>query len=322
MAKKGGVNQSPLFWPVELKGNTIYILDETLLPQKIQYIKAKTYLECCRAIRQMKTRAVGQVSIVYYMFLLELKKNKSASKADLLKRFKKISQAIESSRPTFPFYVFTGMIQGWLAKAEGAIIQQLEARINGFLQYLKKSRLARAERVAALLKNKNRILTHCNISGELVAIAQACKKRNNRVEFFATETRPYLQGSRLTAWELRESGFKVTVVSDSSVASLFSKGMVDAVVVGSDRSTSDKAVINKVGTYQIASLAKAFNIPFYALIQPASANTHSKDVVIEQRPDEELVSFNNKRLAPEGTKAYYPAFDITPNELVTKQIAL
>ncbi len=313
---------SPLFWPVELKGNTIFILDETLLPEKTKYIKAKTYLDCCRAIRQMKTRAVGQVSIVFYMFLLELKNCKSCSREHLKKRFKKISQEIESSRPTFPFYVFTSMVLGWLESMEGDISEQLEKKLRGFLEYLKGSRLKRSEIVAGLIKNKSRILTHCNISGELVAVAQACKRSKKQVEFFVTETRPYLQGSRLTAWELKKSGFKVTVVPDSCVAQIFSKDLVDLVLVGSDRSTSDKAIINKIGTYQIASLAKEFKVPFYALIQLQSANTHSKNVAIEERPSEEILKFNGKDIVPKGVKGYYPAFDITPKELVVQQVPL
>ena len=129
---------SPLFWPVALRGNTIYILDETLLPHKIVYVKAKTYLQAVKAIKEMKTRAFGQVSLVFYTFLLVLKQNKN--KKNLLPVLRKTAAALNSARPTLPFKFLTDMVLGW--KIQG---QDLEKAILGFLELLKAKRIQRAE---------------------------------------------------------------------------------------------------------------------------------------------------------------------------------
>ncbi|MCX5709879.1 MAG: hypothetical protein NT088_04035 [Candidatus Omnitrophica bacterium] len=183
---------SPLFWPIQLKGRVIYILDETLLPQKVKYLKARNYLEACKAIKEMKTRAVGQVILVFYTFLQALKQGRD---------LKKVAKAINSSRPTLPFKVLTGMVLGW-ARSRAP----LEKCIMGFLETLKAKRLKQAEDAARLLKNNDVILTHCNVSGLMPLIAQFAAIQKKKISFFVTETRPYLQGARLTAWELKEAG--------------------------------------------------------------------------------------------------------------------
>ncbi|MDP2940779.1 MAG: hypothetical protein Q8N85_00780, partial [Candidatus Omnitrophota bacterium] len=176
---------SPLFWPIRLEGRNIYILDETLLPHKVHYIRARDYKAACRAIKEMKTRAVGQVLLVFYIFLQVLKQGK--------KDLKVIAQAINKTRPTLSFKFLTNMVLGW--QKSGA---PLEKCINGFLAGLKQARIKQAQEAAKLIKNKDIILTHCNISGQLPLIGEFCRKAGKRVSFFATETRPYLQGSRLT----------------------------------------------------------------------------------------------------------------------------
>jgi len=301
---------SPLFWPVSLKGNYIYVLDETALPQKLKYIKVRNYKEACRAIKEMKTRAIGQVLLVFYTFLLEFKKNK-------LRNIKKIAKALNSSRPTLSFKMLTGMVLGWVkSKAP------LEKSILGFLAGLKNSRIRQAEVAAKLLKDGDVVLTHCNVSGSLPLIGQICRKQNKRISFFVTETRPYLQGSRLTAWELQRQGFGVTIITDSMAAKVMSEGKIDKVIVGADHLARNGDIANKIGTYQIALLAKYFRIPFYVLCPPPSKLKSGKEIKIEIRPEKELLEYQGVRLAPKGAKAYYPAFDVTPNRLITKHIHL
>jgi methylthioribose-1-phosphate isomerase len=301
---------SPLFWPIELKGNTIYILDETLLPHKVKYIKAKNYQQAVQAIKQMKTRAVGQVLLLMYTFLLEIRKNK-------VKDLMPIVQAINAARPTLPFKVLTDMVLGW-AK-QGA---PLEKSILGFLEMLKNKRIQQAQEAAKLINNGDCILTHCNISGQMPLIAQICQEQSKLISFFVTETRPYLQGMRLTAWELHNQGFEVTIITDNMAAHVMSEGKINKVIVGADHLAKNGDIANKIGTYQIAVLARHFKIPFYVLCPPVSNSETGKDIKIEIRPDKELLEYDGVRLAPKGVKGYYPAFDVTPTQLISQHIYL
>jgi len=306
---------SPLFWPIQLKGNTIYILDETQLPHKLIYLKARNYQQACRAIKEMKTRAVGQVLLVLYTFLLEIKRNKG--KKNLLPILERIARAINSTRPTLSFKTLTDMVLG--RARSGA---PLEKSILGFLDALKHKRIQQAEEAAKLLNNGDVILTHCNVSGLLPLIGEFCRREGKKVSFFATETRPYLQGSRLTAWELKHAGLPVTIIADNMVAQVMIEGKVNKVIVGADHLAQNGDIANKIGTYQIALLAKHFNIPFYVLCPPASEARSGIEIKIEIRPDKELLEFQGRRIAPAGVKGYYPAFDITPNSLITEHIHL
>jgi methylthioribose-1-phosphate isomerase len=299
---------SPLFWPIRLKGNTIYILDETQLPQKLTYIKAKNYQQACSAIKQMKTRAVGQVLLVMYTFILSKRQNKNLAK---------VAEAINATRPTLSFKFLTDMVLGM--EKSGA---PLEKSILGFLEMLKAKRIEQAKQTAGLLKNRDVILTHCNVSGLMPLIAQFAKKQGKSVSFYVTETRPYLQGSRLTAWEIMRAGFEVTIITDNMVAYLLSLGKVTKVIVGADHLTLNGDIANKIGTYQIAVVAKYFKVPFYVLCPPPSKLKSGQEIKIEIRPGNELKVYQGLYLAPKEVKAYYPAFDVTPAKLITKHIHL
>lgn len=319
------MKQSPLFWPVFLKEKTIFVLDETKLPEKLVYLKARNVSSAIRIISQMRTRAFGQVLISYYIFLLVLEINKNVSGAKLIKKLEDTAKQINRSRPTFAFNVFTSMVLNWAnaaAKQKKDIASLLKQNILGFLSHIRQKRLERAKRVAQLIKDGDTILTHCNVSGEMVAAALECRRLKKSVKFIATETRPYLQGARLTAWELARAGFEVKLICDNFVGFCMQKKLVDKVIVGSDRSCSDGAIVNKIGTYQIAVLAKKHKIPFYVLTQKEPMPLKSSQIKIEERPQNEILIFNKKRIAAKGVKAYYPAFDITPKDLITKTINL
>ena len=305
---------SPLFWPIQLKGNTLFIPDETLLPQKLAYVKAKTYQEAAKAIKDMKTRAFGQVLLVFCIFLLVLKQNKD--KKNIQPLFEKVARVINATRPTLPFKFLTDMVLGWAKTGD------VERKINGFLEVLKEKRIQRAQEVAEIIQDKDIILTHCNVSGELALIAEFCRSQGKHIEFFVTETRPYLQGSRLTAWELNLAGFPVTIMTDGMVASIMSQGKITKVIVGADQLAQNGDIANKIGTYQIALVAQHFKIPFYVLCPPASSAKTGKDIKVEIRPDKELLEYQGIRLAPYGVKGFYPAFDITPSNLITQHFHL
>jgi len=305
---------SPLFWPIKLKGSTIYILDETLLPAKVKYIRVKNYQESCKVIKEMKTRAIGQVLLVLYTFILVIKNNKGKVH---LPSLEKVALALNSTRPTLSFKFLTDMVIGWTKS-------QLDVSecIFSFLESLKNSRLKQAKKVSALIKDNDVILTHCNISGLMPLIGEFCRQQNKKISFFVTETRPYLQGLRLTAWELYRAGFKVTVITDNMVAKIMQENKVNKVIVGADNLAHNGDIANKIGTYQIAILAKHFGVPFYVICPPASSAKTGKDIKIEIRPDKELLELEGKPIGPKGVCGYYPAFDITPNKLITKHIYL
>ncbi len=306
---------SPLFWPIRFEKGWIYIFDETALPDILTYIKVKDYKQACRAIKEMKTRAVGQVLLVMYTFLLEISKIKKPG--NMLPVLEKISTAINACRPTLPFKMLTDMVLGWARQGV-----PVEKNILGFLEILKNKRIQQAKETASLIKDKNVILTHCNISGLMPLIGEFCRQQGKRVTFFVTETRPYLQGARLTAWELKRSGFEVTIISDNMAAQVMSEGKISKVIVGADHLAGNGDIANKIGTYQLAILARYFKIPFYVLCPPKSCIKTGKEIKIEIRPDKELLEFCGKRIAAKGVKGYYPAFDITPAQLITKHIYL
>jgi len=304
---------SPLFWPVELKANTIHILDETRLPEKISYIKVKNYQQACAAIKEMKTRAVGQVILAFYCFLLTARQHKEGK--TLLTALKNVARAINATRPTFPFKFISDMVLGWANAG-----QDLEQNIAGFLAALKEKRIRQAKLTADLLGSQETVLTHCNVSGAMPLIAEFCRRQQKKVRFFVTETRPYLQGWRLTAWELQLFGFNVTLITDSMAAQVMSEGKITKVIVGADHLAQNGDIANKIGTYQIAILAQHFQIPFYVLCPPTSKAESGQDIKIEVRLEEEMLNYRGIPLAPKGIKGYYPAFDITPHDLITKHI--
>jgi methylthioribose-1-phosphate isomerase len=296
-----------------IEDDEIVVLDETSLPDRIKYIRCKDYKDVVNVIKGMKTRAYGQVLTSLLALVITAKRS---SKKELFKNLNEARESIQRSRPTFPFKSFLDPVL--LNITEDTDANEVEKRILNMIDEMNRRRIDRAIRVSSFIKDGDTILTHCNVSGELVIIGKICRERGKRVKFIATETRPYFQGSRLTAWELSKEGFNVKIVADSSVANVIKNGMVSLVIVGSDRSANNGDIINKIGTYQIAIIAKKYNIPFYVLAQKTSDLLSGDNVFIEIRNEKELLEFNGRRITEEGIKGFYPAFDITPARFVDK----
>jgi methylthioribose-1-phosphate isomerase len=310
----------PLFWPVRESEDGFSVLDETKLPAEIQYIPIREIDKAVEVVREMKTRAFGQVLTFFHSVLLSLKSSSETDKQGLEAKVGELGRLFSEARPTFAFLGLAEQILGWLAGSKAEDLKSfLVSEIQRYFRILMKMREKRGQLAASLLPQSCSILTHCNCSGDLVLIGSFLRERGARVRFFATETRPYLQGTRLTAWELARAGFDVHLLPDRGAGQVIERGLVDTVIVGSDRSTRRGDVINKVGTYPLALAAKVKGIPFYALVQDFD-ETLDDEVTIEERPHEELLSFNGRRLAPDGVKCRYPAFDITPANLVTRLI--
>lgn len=312
--------ESPLFWPAYIKGKTLFVLDETLVPSKMNYIPVKNVKDAVEVIRGMKTRAFGQFLVVLNTFLLELN-----PKGDLLSHLLRVAHALNNSRPTFPFAEVTNIITGVAYKAHangGDVKAAVTKTVQGFLAGIRARRLQRVQEIAEIMKDGDCVLTHCNVSGELAMAASLCLAQGKRLKFFATETRPYLQGAKLTVWELQQAGAPVTLVADNAVGSLMAEGLVNKVIIGSDRSAANGDIANKIGSYQIAILAKEFGIPLIVLTQPSRGVASGEDMPIEIRDEDELLVFKGKRVFGAKVKGFYPGFDVVPHQFITKAIAI
>lgn len=316
--------ESPLFWPAHWQDKALMVLDETLIPGKLQYIPVRRVEEAVGVIKSMKTRAFGQFLVVLNTFVLEMQRIPSKNKVDV-KSIEHIANALNASRPTFPFAEVTGIMVGVAQKAgsNGADVRTaITKTADSFLQGIRQRRLERIKQLALSIQDGDQILTHCNVSGELAMACAIAKKEGKNIHVYATETRPYFQGAKLTVWELQEAGIEVTLIADNAVGIVMADGTVNKVIIGSDRSAANGDIANKIGSYQIAVLAKEFGIPLIALTQPSNKVATGKQMPIEQRSGQEVILYERKRLFPSGVEGYYPGFDVVPHELIKKVISI
>jgi len=297
------MSESPLLFPVKLKDDTIFVLDETLLPFKEEYIRVINFNEALTVLQEMKTRSLGQVLLFFYSCLLFKEKFS----------FEQIAKSFTTARPTFDFSMLAYiMAQG---VSNGARPQDV---VRGFIKKFDDARKKRAAHLAAILPNPANILTICNVNGELIYLYDELKKINKPGVFYVCETRPYLQGTRQTFWELNKNNIPVKLICDNQAAIVMGKGLVNCVVTGADRAATDGSIINKIGTYALARLAKYFNIPFYPLTQ-YPRNIDIDKIVIEERPPKEAFMFLPGAV---DTDAFYPAFDAVKKDFITQAIML
>ncbi|HDZ76761.1 MAG TPA: hypothetical protein ENH41_01590 [Candidatus Omnitrophica bacterium] len=311
------IAESPLFNPVAYKGGHISVLDETALPFKETRIKVKNLKGAVSVLKSMKTRAFGQVLLFYYILILEAKNKKINSLSKFTKLSGSITKKFAAARPTFAFTQLQSELLKMLKNTNNAVfIESLKNSVFTYINSVQNARRYRAKLVANMLPNSAKILTHCNVSGELVAVAAEAQKMGKAIEFFVTETRPYFQGSRLSAWEIHQAGINIYLLCDIQAADILKRCRIDMVLVGSDRSTQQGDIVNKIGTYQLAVLSRHFGIPFYSFVQPPGQTKTIKDIKIEYRPKEEMLKFRNTRITSGNQDAIYPAFDVVPNYLI------
>jgi methylthioribose-1-phosphate isomerase len=287
---------SPLAFPVQLKKDTISVLDETRLPREETYIAVRNLNDALEVLGQMKTRAFGQVLLFFYTCVL-------------VGEIDTVAAAFKKTRPTFDFFQLADILKR-SAQQTSKVYEAAETIIEEFDE----KRRRRAQKLAEILPPKAHILTICNVNGELIYLYEALKERGKTATFFVSETRPYLQGTRLTLWELREAAISAQGICDNQAAMVMKHGLINCVITGSDRSTERGDIINKIGTYALARLAHYFHIPVYVLTQfPRALNI--EEITIEERPQEEVFM----RLGAEGPwpEAIYPSFDITPSDFIS-----
>ncbi len=311
----------PLAWPAELHDDYFLLLDESSLPDTVKHIRIDDCEGAVAAIRAMQTRAFGQLLTVFYALILTARK--AASAASLRRDIEAACEDLNGSRPTFSFRQYTDKVRAWtdevLQAGDEHPAETVAGRIIDLLERIKAMRLNRARLAAELFEDGDTLLTHCNTSGELLLAARICRTGGKRLRFLATETRPYFQG-RLTAWELSQDGFDVTLIPDNRVAAVLSAGKCAKVITGADRVALNGDIVNKTGTRQLAMLARRFGIPFYAFVQEPGTTATGKEIPIEYRDPIEVVRFRGKDVYPSGTGAFYPAFDVTPHPYITALI--
>ncbi len=320
------IRETPLFWPVKTRRDGgLFVLDETCLPEALRYIAVDTPARAATVIRRMKTRAFGQFLLVARIMEHVAVAARGKPPGEVIRRLEAAAARLNASRPTFPFAEVTGMVVAW---ARGAVevgrdpTAAVRETVRGYLEGIRRARLDRVRRLAELLKDGDGVLTLCHVSGELAMAVDWCRRRGRRIVTYVCETRPYLQGARLTAWELRRMGCRVVLIPDNAAGSLMADGLVSKVVVGSDRNSADGDFANKIGTYTLAVLAAEFEVPFYVLTQPSTATARGRDIPVEIRDERELLRAGGRRLFPTGVKGFYPAFDVVPARLVTERVPL
>ncbi len=308
-----------------LPGEGIEILDQTLLPHEERYLRLGTVAEVAEAIRSLRVRGAPLLGVTGASGMAIAGEERGAGAAAL-------AEAATELKATRPTAVDLGAtIDEALAAAEGAARQDQRRAV--LWEFAERALTRQRERDTALARHgrelpglEGAVLTHCNTGGlatggagtALAVIAEAW--RAGRIErCFATETRPLLQGARLTMWELGALGIPGTLLPDTAAASLIASGAVSAVITGADRIVANGDGANKVGTYGLAAVAARHGVPFY-LVAPIStfdANTPSGEAIpIEFRGDGEVGGFGDERWSPDGGGAYNPAFDVTPAELI------
>ncbi|MFN3813854.1 MAG: S-methyl-5-thioribose-1-phosphate isomerase [Aquificaceae bacterium] len=296
------------------KEDHLLLLDQRELPEEEVWLKLNNYRDAAEAIKTMAVRGAPAIGCVAaYGFLLGAKEGKAEEAYEELRK----------TRPT-AYNLFWALERMMRAYKNGKDIQS-EAKKIEEEDYQANRRMG--EVGSKLIPDGAKILTHCNTGalatagwGTALGVVRSAFYSGKRVHVYVNETRPYMQGSRLTAWELLKEGIPHTLITDMTAGYLMKNRMIDFVLVGADRITKRGDVANKIGTYTLSVLAKVHRIPFY-VVAPKSTfdpNTECGDqITIEERPQEEIKSFRDCKLAPDGSPALHLAFDVTPAENIT-----
>lgn len=318
--------------PIELKNQKLYVLNQLKLPKGEEWIELSTYEDVAKAIKDMVIRGAPLIGIVgAYGFAIGVKDLIEGGKP--LEEAKNILETLKNTRPT-AVNLFWALDRIWkkfekwkTQKTEEELIKALfkEANRIDLEDYHANKSIGGYGQV--LIPEKANVLTHCNTGalatsgwGTALGVIRSTFEDGKDITVFVDETRPYLQGARLTAWELEKEGIPHYLITDNSAGFLISKGMIDVIIVGADRITANGDVANKIGTYTLSVLAKTYNIPFYVAAPTSTFDLETEtgvDIPIEQRIEDEVKTCGGCQIAPENTKALNYSFDITPAENIT-----
>jgi methylthioribose-1-phosphate isomerase len=306
----------------EWDDGVVRILDRRQLPLAEKYVECRTTEEVARAIEEMVIQGAFSLSIAAGYGLALSADNHS----DPLQRIHVAADRLSKTRPTG--LALQRMLDACLQRAESALeagenlVEAIVSTVDQAAATLARQGWKTGQRAAQLIEDGSSILTHCFPDRSYVYLLLEAAKAGKKLNIICSETRPYLQGARLTSLCALEAGFDATVITDGMGGFLMRRGDIDAFVTAADRVCMDGTVCNKVGTYQYALAANANNLPYYTLRQsgPDKESANEDDVQVEYRNGDELVQWAGVRTAPAGVEGLYPAFDITPPELVTKII--
>lgn len=321
------------FKTIEWKDDKVVMIDQRLLPEQEVYNEYSSYLRVAEAIKEMVIRGAPAIGVAAAMGIaLGAREIDTGNIDKFAERFHDICDTMGKTRPTAVnlFWAIERMERVF----EGSRAESIEA-IKGILKQEAMKichedidiNRRMGKNGAKLIDDGSIVLTHCNAGalatagyGTALGVIRAAVESGKRIGVLAGETRPFLQGARLTAWELMRDGIDVTVITDNMGGYLMSRGDIDAVVVGADRIAANGDVANKIGTYMVAVLASRHSIPFYVAAPLSTIDINIKtgdDIPIEERTPAEVTHVQGRRITPDGVKVKNPAFDVTPNELVT-----
>jgi methylthioribose-1-phosphate isomerase len=322
-----------LFKTLEWTDEGVRFIDQRKLPTEETYVTAATYEEVAEAIRNMTVRGAPAIGVTAAMGVaLGVRDSDADHLSELRRDFEQICETIGATRPTAVnlFWALRRMERKFEEASELPLPQLKQALITEARQmYLEDiaANEAMGRHGAVLLPASGGVLTHCNAGalascgyGTALGVIRAAVEQGKKLHVYADETRPFLQGSRLTAWELMQDGIPTTVISDNMSGAIMKQGKIGAVVVGADRIAANGDVANKVGTYMVAVLAKEHAIPFYVAAPFSTIDLETADgsrIPIEQRSAREVTHMGDRQVTPTGVKVENPAFDVTPHQYVT-----
>jgi len=315
---------------IEWKNNSVVMIDQTKLPSELVFVKYTDYNDVAEAIRTLVVRgapAIG-VSGAFGMALAALQSS-SDSIESLLSDLEKAKKILFETRPT-AVNLSWGLEKIMEIAKQGKTVSEIRDIVIAKAKQMAEEDINTNKKMgkngAVLFQDNDTIMTHCNAGalatvayGTALGVIRATKESGKNIKVIATETRPVQQGSRLTAFELKHDGIDVSLIPDTAVGYTMANGLVNGVVVGADRILQTGHVFNKIGTYQVATMAKQHNIPFYVAAPLSTFDLQSKpdDVIIEQRKASEVTGIADKKTAPDGIDVINPAFDMTPPELIS-----
>ncbi|MEX0861686.1 S-methyl-5-thioribose-1-phosphate isomerase [Nitrosopumilus sp.] len=315
---------------VEWKDNKVIMIDQTKLPNQLVFVEYDDYNQVADAIRTLVVRGAPAIGVSgAFGLALAVLQSKSVTKDTLLQDLEKARKILYDTRPT-AVNLKWGLDKIMKIANSGDSVDQIRQLVISEAKKMAEEDIeinkAMGKNGSILFDNNDTIMTHCNAGalatvayGTALGVIRATRESGKNVKVIATETRPIQQGSRLTAFELKHDGFDVSLIPDTAVGYSMANGLVNKVIVGADRIVKTGHVFNKIGTYQVATMAKQHGIPFYvaAPLSTIDLETKAEDVIIEMRKGSEVTGIGDKKTAPDDINVINPAFDMTPPELIS-----
>ncbi|MGB9699821.1 MAG: S-methyl-5-thioribose-1-phosphate isomerase [Thermodesulfobacteriota bacterium] len=320
------------FKTLEWKNGKLFLLDQTKLPAVKTYVSCTTAQEVAKAIKKMIVRGAPAIGVAAaFGFALGAKQIRSSRRSFFQREMEKIAQVLLQARPTAVNLrwaidrqqkVLAQNISQGIEAVQTALVQEAQK----ILQEDVATNMEIGRQGQILIPDNSNILTHCNAGalatagyGTALGVIRAAHAAGKRIHVFIDETRPFLQGARLTAWELKQDGIPCTLIADNMAGDLMQRGKIQLTIVGADRIAANGDVANKIGTYSLACLCHLHSLPFYVAAPLSSLDLSTptgNQIPVEQRPAEELIYLYGQPLAPRGINVYNPAFDITPQKFI------